>query len=525
MPDEKLTEEDKAEMQKALKDAALSDIEVRRLAEGEDEFGETSLPVDSGSDLVSAAASALEFVDGLDGAESKVDRVVGSTETGFDSLLKKLESMRGDIASLQRGVVGIFAAQLLTFRGKVVDLKSIISDEMVDKLRMPMFRGVIETTFVEIVDGEFAALEKELVDKIVDETQQRFKEFAKRVRESETDLRATILQQQDVVRSFMQSLEEEALASGDSLGGKEREIKALEDKIKGLYTQLDETKSVDVAREELNRRIADLESEVSELRDNLFRKDSVAEERTKERDDAKAEVDEIKIQLAESQTQLEVYKKAESTKKAPSASEKAEIKSLKSNVKLLEKSLAEKRKETERSAKAINDLERSLDTVKKEKAAAEKSSVSRLKELEGMQDNINDIKEMEQKIYDLDNVAKDAEKRVGIVEMQKEAFEKATRLMERERDIALEVRDIAEERAKRYIAVLGLQAKTKVLMLVDEVGKMSFSDLAKSLGIPTGLATKHARDLAKLGVLKIEDGIVISSLRDLELEEGEVKVD
>jgi len=520
MPDEKLTDEDKAAMQKALKDAALSDIEVKRLAEGEDEFGETSLPVDSGSDLVSAAASALEFVDGLDGTESKLDRVVdvsGST-SGFDSLLKKLESLRGDIASLQRGVVGIFAAQLLTFRGKVVDLKSIISDEMVEKLRMPMFRGVIETTFVEIVDGEFAALEKELVDKIVDETQDRFKEFATRVRESETDLRATILQQQDVVRSFMQSLEEEALASGDSLVGKNREIKALEDKIKKLYTQLDETKSVDVAREELNRRIADLESEVSELRDNLFRKDSVAEERTKERDDAKAEVDEIKIQLAESQTQLEVYKKAKSTKKAPSASEKAEIKSLKSNVKLLEKSLAEKRKETESSAKTITDLE-------KGKIAAEKSSASRLKELEGMQDKINEIKEMEQKIYDLDNAAQDAEKRVSIVEMQKEAFEKATRLMEKERDIALQVRDIAEERAKRYITVLGLEAKTKVLMLVDEVGKMSFSDLAKSLGIPTGLATKHARALAKLGVLKIEDEMVISSLKELELEEGEAKVD
>ena len=169
MSDEKLSDDDKTEMQQALKDAALSDIEIKKMAEGEDEFGETALPVDSGDDLVSAAATALEFVDSLDGSEIKPERPIGTADTvaSFDNLLKKLEEMRSDIASLQRAVVGIFATQLLTFRGKVVDLKSIVSEEMVEKLRMPMFKGVIETTFVEIVDGEFASLEKELVDNAI----------------------------------------------------------------------------------------------------------------------------------------------------------------------------------------------------------------------------------------------------------------------------------------------------------------------------------------------------------------------
>ena len=227
MPDEKLTDDDKAAMQRALKDSALTDSEIKRMAEGVDEFGETALPVDTGEDLVSAAASALEFVEGLDATEAKSDRVFESADTvaSFDRLLEKLEAIRSDITSLQRAVVGIFATQLLTFRGKVVDLKTIVSEEMVDKLRMPMFKGVIETTFVDIVDGEFSALEKDLVDKIVDQTQERFKEFATRLRESESDLRATIIQQQDVVRSFMQSLEEEALSSGEGLTAKNREVR------------------------------------------------------------------------------------------------------------------------------------------------------------------------------------------------------------------------------------------------------------------------------------------------------------
>ncbi|MHA1909008.1 MAG: hypothetical protein ACW98Y_17035 [Candidatus Thorarchaeota archaeon] len=527
MPDEKLSEDDKAAMQQALKDASLSDVEIKKMAEGEDEFGETALPVDSGDDLVSAAASALEFVDGLDGSEIKPDRAIGTADTvaSFDALLQKLEAMRSDIASLQRAVVGIFATQLLTFRGKVVDLKSIVSEEMVDKLRMPMFKGVIESTFVEIVDGEFAAMEKELVDKIVDQTQERFKEFATRVRESETGLRTAIIQQQDVVRSFMQSLEEEALVSGDSLGAKDKEMQKLEKQIKKLKSELDASKTMDAQTSELNHRITELEAEIDEISENLTRKDNVLDTRTKERDDVTSELNEAKIQLAELQAEMDVYKKQEVTATKESTANEAEMKALQSKVELLETTLAEKRKESEGDSTKLKNLERKVSEAEKDKIAAEESADSRLKELESMQTKINEVKEMEQKIYDLENAVKDAEEKVPIVEMQKEAFEKATRLMEKERDMALDMRDVAEERAKRYITVLGLEANTKVLLLVDEVGKMSFTELGKSLGIPKGLATKHARDLEKLGVIKIKGEVAISTLKDIEIKEGEVKVD
>ena len=527
MPDEKLTDDDKAAMQRALKDSALTDSEIQRMAEGVDEFGETALPVDTGDDLVSAAASALEFVDGLDATEAKSDRAFESADSvaSFDNLLEKLEAIRSDITSLQRAVVGIFATQLLTFRGKVVDLKTIVSEEMVDKLRMPMFKGVIETTFVDIVDGEFSALEKDLVDKIVDQTQERFKEFATRLRESESDLRATIIQQQDVVRSFMQSLEEEALSSGEGLTAKNREVRELENKIKKLHAQLDGTKTSDAQTEELNRRITDLEAEIEEARENLVRKDAVLDARTKERDEVKTAHDEISIKAAEVQAELEIYKKHEETAKTVSSSNEAEVNSLKSKVELLETALSEKREESKTDSKTIKDFERKITKVEKDKIAAEESAESRLKELEEMQAKISEVKELEQKVYDLGNDLREAEGKIPIVEMQKEAFEKATRLMEKERDMALEMRDISDERAKRYITVLGIEANTKVLLLVDEVGRMSFSDLGKSLGIPTGLATKHARQLAKLGVIKIENEVAISTLKEIDIKEGEVKLD
>ncbi len=526
MAENKLNDDEKATMQKALKKAALSESDILRLAEGEDTSFD-ALPAGSGDDLITAAASALEFVEGLDTPDSKAAAVASSAGavSGFDSLLTKLESMRSEIAALQRGVIGIFAAQLLTFRGKVVDLKSIISNDMVEKLRMPMFKNVIESTFVDIVDSEFSSLEKDLVDKIVEQTQEKFKQFANRLRESETELRATIVQQQDVVRSFMQSLEEEAFASGDTLKAKDTEIQKLEQKIIQQQKQLDESRAFDVAKEELNRKIADFESEISELRENLFRKDATIEERTQERDEARQELEEMKIQLAEVQSSLEVYKKAESTKAEASPAAEAELKALESKAVLLEKTLDEKRKESEIQASRIKELERTITETQKVKESAEAEAQKRLHEITSMQDRIAEVKELEQKVYDLENTARQAEQKVQITEMQREAFEKATRLMEKERDMALEMRDLAEERAKRYITVLNIEAHTKVLLLVDEVGRMSFADLGKALGIPAGLAAKHARSLEKLGVLKIDDEMAYSTLKEMVIEEGEVKLD
>ncbi|MHA2152206.1 MAG: hypothetical protein ACXAAQ_09515, partial [Candidatus Thorarchaeota archaeon] len=110
---------------------------------------------------------------------------------------------------------------------------------------------------------------------------------------------------------------------------------------------------------------------------------------------------------------------------------------------------------------------------------------------------------MDEKIHNLQQGTKAVEEALKISEMQKEAFEKATKLVEKERDFALEQRDLADERTQRYIKVLGMEGNTKVLLLVDEVGSITFTELGKSLGVPKGQATKWARELKKLGVLEI----------------------
>jgi len=525
MPEEKLTEKEKASMQDALKAAALSDTEARKLAEGEDESGQTTSPIESGEDLLSAATSALDFVEKLDGSAPRTEAVAPKDAiAGFDALLRKLETLRSDIAALQRGVVGVFAAQLLTFRGKVVELKSRISDEMVEKLRMQFFKSFIETTFVDIVDNEFVALEKDLVSKIVQQTQEKFKEFATRVRESEVDLRSTIVEQENVVRSFMQSLEEDAASQRQILTEKETEIQRLEGQIRQFQSRIDSSMGVDAARGEMARKVSNLESEVASLRQEIFKKDKLVQAQTSEAEQARTEVEEFRVKVGELQSELAVYKTEKETARGAPRRSDTEIKTLQAKLDLLEKAVTNKRKEGETYAAKTKQLELELSKTAAEKAAAEKESRGRLKELDSIQDRIREVKGLEERVHSLDQDLKTAKDRATMVEMQREAYEKATRLMEKERDLALERRDLSDERTRRYIKVLGMEKNTKVLILVDEVGSMTFVDLAKSLGTQTALVAKAARELEKLGVLKIEGDKALSTLKEIQVQEGEVKV-
>lgn len=522
--DKKLTDKEKDALQEALKSAALSDAELERLAEGVDESGETIMPIETGGDLIDAAALALDFVESLETTAPVERRGGDDAVAGFDALLIKLETLRSDISQLQRGVVGVFAAQLLTFRGKVVELKSRISEEMVERLRMKFFKQFIETTFVDIVDNEFAALEKDLVDKIVEQTQERFKEFALRVRESEVDLRSTIVEQQDIVRSFMQSLEEETAAQRSELAEKQAELTKMELEVKNLQSKIVEGRQTKASSDEYERRISDLEAQVGSFRDDLLIKDSMIDARTKDVENAKAEIEDFRIQIGEYQNQIGVYKAEAALAKPVSEKTAAEIEAMKSKIELLQNALDEKRKHSDAETAKIKELELKVKDALAEKVAAEKETKSRLKELESMQERIAEVKSLDEKIHSLQKELKATQDQIPILEMQKEAFQKATRLMEKERDLALEQRDISDERTQRYIQVLGMENNTKVLLIVDEVGSITFTELGKSLGTPVGLATKHARELEKLGVLKIKGDKVISTLRKLKIKEGEVKV-
>ena len=506
MSGKKLTDKEKASLDDALKGAVLYDSELERLAEGVDESGETVMPVEDGEDLISAAALALDFVDHL---ETSAPRELAGDEdavAGFDALLKKLETLRADISSLQRGVVGVFAAQLLTFRGNVVDLKTRISEEMVDRLRMKFYKQFIETMFVDIVDSEFSALEKELVDKIVEQTQDRFKEFALRVRESEVDLRRTIVEQQDIVRSFMTSLEEETVAQRSELVEKQAEVTKLELEIRSLQARVDTGKAVGVQKEEYERRITSLEEEVKDLKDDVLIKDALVEKRTQNTEEARKEVEELTFKLGEAMSQLDVYKEEAALAKPQSEKTEAEIEALGSKIELLETTLEEKRKEGDVTAASIKQLETQIQDLTEAKTGAEQQAAERLVEIENMQSRFAEVKEMDEKIHTLEREKKQVGEELKISDMQKEGFEKATQLMEVERDIALQHRDLSDQRTQRYIAVLGMEGNTKVLLLVDEVGSITFTELVKSL-------------------LEIKGENVKSTLKQMKIKEGEVKLD
>ena len=198
---------------------------------------------------------------------------------------------------------------------------------------------------------------------------------------------------------------------------------------------------------------------------------------------------------------------------------------MQTKVEMLESTLEDKRKESDAAQATIKELEVQISDAKAERDAANQEAKAREAELDSLQGRISEIKELDKRIHDLERQLKETNEQIPILEMQKEAFEKATRLMEKERDIALEQRDLSDERTKRYISVLGMENNTKVLLLVDEVGSITFTELGKSLGTPVGLIKKWARELEKLGALTVRGEKVVSTLKDVKLKEGEVEID
>jgi chromosome segregation ATPase len=293
--------------------------------------------------------------------------------------------------------------------------------------------------------------------------------------------------------------------------------------VKKLHGQITEDRTTAVEKGEYERRIADLESQVSSFRDDLLIKDAMIDARTKDVQEARAEAEDLKIQIGELKTQLEVFKAEAALAKPKSEKTEAEIAALDAKISLLESTLEDKRKDEDKLKAQIKQLELDIKDAKTNQIAAEKEAAERLGELTAVQDRIAEIKSLDEKIHNLEKELKVTKEEIPILEQQKQAFEKATHLMEKERDLALEQRDLADERTKRYIQVLGMENNTKVLLLVDEVGSITFKELGKSLGVPEGQATRWARDLEKVGVLKIRGDKVSSTLKDLKIEEGEVK--
>jgi chromosome segregation ATPase len=318
----------------------------------------------------------------------------------------------------------------------------------------------------------------------------------------------------------MKSLEEETAAQRLELAEKQTELTKMDLEVRKLSSQISEGKTAAVTKEEYERCVADLEAQVSTFRDDVLIKDAMVDSRTKDAAEARAESEDLKIQVVELKSQIEVFKSEAAMEKPRSEKTEAEIEAMNAKIRLLESTLEEKRKAGDALTSQIKQLELNIKDTESDKAAAEKEARNRLLELDGLQDRIAEIKSLDEKIHSLGKELKVTKEEIIIIEQQKQGFEKATHLMESERDMALEKRDLSDERTKRYIQVLGMENSTKVLLLVDEVGSISFKELGKSLGVPVGQATRWARDLEKTGVLKIKGSNVSSTLKETKVKES-----
>ncbi len=452
---------------------------------------------------------ALKWVDSLESKERTPELIEAAPEEGFDVILDKLEELRTEVNRLQRGIITVFASQLLQLRKKISSLSGDISDEMVRRLRMKFFKPFIETTYRSIVDDEFERLEREIIDNIVKSTGDKFKEFAISVRESEEKLRSVVMDQKEVVEEYLKSLERELDAERDKNIKNTRIIEDLKRENLELRKQLGLLREKGAIAGETDRRIDELTDELDSLRAQIAKKDVTIAGLRESLEKAKQRIDELTKRNGDLEAQLEIFKTEASSGSADVEKYRIEIESLKSKISILEKALEEKRMQAELAQSKIRKLEDELELARSTTSESTVTvSEDVMKELTELRERIKHVVELEEKVSKLEDERKQYIAKIDELKAQvDEAQQNAMAFQQIVEDLQ-KAKDEAEYLMGRYKTILDSDNQYKMIILLDSVKAMNLDALAKTLGAPKGLVKSWAMKLQKLGLVEIEGDVV-----------------
>ncbi len=452
---------------------------------------------------------ALKWVDSLESREKSSELIEVAPEEGFDVILEKLEELRNEVNRLQRGIITVFASQLLQLRKKISSLSGDISDEMVRRLRMKFFKPFIETTYRSIVDDEFEKLEREIIDNIVKSTGDKFKDFAISVRESEEKLRSVVMDQKEVVEEYLKSLERELDAARDKNLKNSRIIEDLKRENLELRKQLGLLREKGAIAGEVDRKLEELTDELDSLRAQLAKKDVTISSLRESLEKAKKRIDELTKRNGDLEAQLEIFKTEASSGSADVEKYRIEIESLKSKIEILERALDEKRMQAELAQSKIRKLEDELELARSKTSESTISiSEDAIKELTELRERVKHVVELEEKVTKLENEQKQYLAKIDELKSQLEEAQQTAMAFQQIVEDLQKAKDEAEYLMGRYKTILDSDNQYKMIILLDSVKSMNLDSLAKTLGAPKGLVKSWAMKLQKLGLIEIEGDTV-----------------
>ncbi|MFQ6124805.1 MAG: hypothetical protein ACE5R6_09420 [Candidatus Heimdallarchaeota archaeon] len=378
---------------------------------------------------------------------------------GFKTIFQRIGDLKVGIDSLESEVASTLVSWVQQLREDLVEVRTSIGQHFAEKLKMKMFKKFVEKTYEDILLKEFEKIESNSLKELTQHLSENFFKTRANVAKAETSLSRSVEEQENVVRSYLSTLEREiedlreirtelkadlevkdaqierlqAQTRGTgSVGELERELKVRKDEITLLKKQVEEREK---ERIELASKLTDL----SALRTGLQRRDKQLETHKSTITNLRNRLSELEGKLEAQRHDLETLSEKEqiiATLEEKLTDRRAKILELTEQLDAMQAALAT----GDKRAQKIHEQTETIDELRKQisKLTAELSTAhSEIELLQGIQQKAD---EQERTIGALIEQLNVVQKKLRIAETKVES------LRETEETIAVERKTIEELR-------------------------------------------------------------------------------
>ncbi len=412
----------------------------------------------------------------------EIDKSIERLQDSIGLLERNIMTLEGSIDRIERDLVPVVLSFLVGLKGNLVSMRGDIVTRSKRAAKTNLQVTYIDNDVKPIVDEEFHKVEESLtsgmstpiLEKVRDLTES-LKDSMKVTYEELSNLKANI-------DDFTQrsSTEVEFLASELGMKPKVEIPKDIADKMKLLERRIDElNQELSISQQKIETR----ESEVESLRkDNASLKvinEEIEEELARLKATPQADVEVISelrasVKSLEASRDLLQEKVSEFEARATSAEQKGKI---------FSDEIAKKDLE-------LGDVKTKIRQLEDEKA----KTSTRLAEMEEIRARLRS--------YESGDKARELERLRTEFERASANLGRATSDLEETKSKLAH----AQETLEGYLDLMDSTEKTKAFLMVEEHGEMSIREIARSLGVAPAIVMKWAEEFQTLGIAWVVDG-------------------
>ncbi len=425
--------------------------------------------------------------------EKSLDQLRGS----IAKMEHRLSEINETIDKVERDLIPVIISFMVKLKGDLVTLKTTLVGRCRRRTKTNLQEEFVARVVGPIVEEEFSKVENTLTTGMSTPVLDKIRELSDTVRNSLEGTVEQLSEMKATLDDFTQ-----------------RTITELEFLAKQLST-----KPVAVVPEDVEDKIRTLEGRVRELSRDL----ELARERIQNREE---EIQQLKQELETARSVIDSHERTIASLRQTSGADasvvtelRAEIKSLEAARDVLEARLKEANEEIERQVQKTRDAMAKLA----KRDVEVKDLQTRIAQLE------SEIQDYKERLAEVDRLrtelsvlkSGDVNRELERLKSEYSRLEASeNRLKQQNEELRRRVAEL-EQRLDYYVGVMQQSDKTKAYLMIEDTGRMSVREIARSLGISPAQVTKWIEDFERLGAVKVSDDGYVSMATAQEEAEGE----